>query len=196
MSDEIGPALARLQAKLQSHQEQVRKTKGAINALHQAFDKPPPYPEAEQDETMRSIRPGQFYGQPLATCVRTILEMRRAAQLDAATVNEIFDALKEGGYAFEAKDDENAKSGLRQSLRKNQIFHRIPSGQWGLLAWYPNARVQKDDHDEDDNTEAKKKSEAAADDPLIVVPEPPTEQSKAAKKKASPPVNERAASVT
>ena len=70
------------------------------------------------------------------------------AQLDAATVAEIQSALNEGGYSFDTKDDENAKNGLRQSLRKNPVFHRIPSGEWGLLEWYPNAKIEKEKDDD------------------------------------------------
>lgn len=147
LPEEMKPGLERLQAKLQSQLDAVRKTKIGINALYDACDLPAPYMDVDEGSAIKTIRRGQFYGQPLATNVRAILEMRRAAGLDAASVNEIYQALLDGGYAFEAKDHENAKAGLRQSLRKNPIFHRIPSGEWGLLAWYPNAKVEKDDDD-------------------------------------------------
>jgi hypothetical protein len=148
MANDMDSALERLQQKLQQQLDQVRKTKTAINALCEAFDRPAIYTDIEQEGAIKQIRSDQFYGQPLATCVRSILEMRKAADRGAASVNEIFDALKAGGYAFETKDDENAKNGLRQSMRKNTIFHKLPGGQWGLLTWYPNAKVEKGDEDE------------------------------------------------
>lgn len=154
MTDDMSPAIARLQARLEEQLSHVKKTKAALNALHEAFDRPIPYPDIDEDRVVRTtIRRGMFYGQPLATCVRQILEMRRAAQLDAASVSEIYTSLREGGYAFETKDDENAKNGLRQSLRKNPIFHRIPSGEWGLMSWYPNAKADRSERESDGDDE-------------------------------------------
>lgn len=35
-------------------------------------------------------------------------------------------------------------TGIRQVLRKNSgIFHRLPNGEWGLLAWYERVKQQK-----------------------------------------------------
>jgi hypothetical protein len=216
MSDDMAPALARLNARLQQQLTDVKNTKKGINALHAAFEKPIPYPDVDREEAgITTIRRGMFYGQPLATCVRQILEMRNAAQLGAGSVNEIFAALKEGGYAFETKDDENAKSGLRQSMRKNPIFHRIPSGEWGLLAWYPNAKVEKDDDDNGNN--GKKPEQPAAQgqapgaapaqtdptpQPAVATSKPPIRKKKekpdevAATAGASAPSNEQAVSAT
>jgi hypothetical protein len=181
-SEEMTVAIQRLEEKLQKQLEQVRKTKSAINALCEADDEPPRYTDIEQGGATGKIRSDQFYGQPLATCVRTILEMRRGAQLGAASVNEIFDALAAGGYAFETKNEDNAKTGLRQSLRKNSVFHKVPGGQWGLLSWYPNARVEKnadDDEDEDKGSPATNGSvkEGQAAPPVVAParrPGPPT----------------------
>jgi hypothetical protein len=62
------------------------------------------------------IRPDQFYGQPLASAVRTILEMRKQQDLGAATVKEIFEALTMGGYQFNTKNDEVAVASLRKPV--------------------------------------------------------------------------------
>lgn len=57
------------------------------------------------------------------------LAMRRASNSGAATVREIFNALKGGGFAFQAKEDANAQRGLRKSLTKNSAtFHKLPVG--------------------------------------------------------------------
>jgi hypothetical protein len=157
MSDEMNgtSALERLESRLQRELEQVKKTKTAINAICEAFDQPVRYPDADQEIQASQIRSDLFYGQPLATCVRSILEMRRSANRGAATVNEIHAALTAGGYAFETKDENNAKRGLRISLSKNPIFHKVPGGEWGLLEWYPNAKVdKKEDQEEDQSKDA------------------------------------------
>ena len=103
------------------------------------------YQLEEQAEVVPSrIRPDQFYGQPLASAVRTILEMRKQQDLGAATVKEIFEALTMGGYQFNTKNDEVAVASLRNSLSKNTVtFHKLPNGRFGMLNWYPNARPAK-----------------------------------------------------
>jgi hypothetical protein len=58
-----------------------------------------------------------------------------------ATVKEIYDALKAGGYKFETKNDANAMRNLRISLTKNtSIFHKLPGGEFGLNEWYPKLK--------------------------------------------------------
>jgi len=189
--DEMRPGLERFQAKLQSQMEAVRKTKIGINALYEAFELPPPYTDVDESKAATTISRGQFYGQPLATNVRTILEMRRAANAGPASIAEIHQALVQGGYAFEAKDAENAKAGLRQSLRKNPIFHRIPSGEWGLLAWYPNAKPDRDD-DSDSNGNAGAEKKAKQEKPIETTFF--GTQKPAASKKNDAPEDEKAAS--
>ena len=59
-------------------------------------------------------------------------------------------------------------------MRKNSIFHRIPSGEWGLLSWFPNAKIEKDDDDSNgSNGTTTKKSERASEvapQPMAAVP--------------------------
>jgi hypothetical protein len=100
-----------------------------------------------------------FYGKTIATASREYLEMRRGANLGPASPREIFDALTQGGYQFEAKSETIAMVGLRSNLRKNsKTFHRLPNGQYGLLAWYPNAKPAKpslNGNDEDEESDVK-----------------------------------------
>ncbi len=147
MSDPIKLAIATLQAKLKEQERAASKTKMAINALCDAIDQPPMYAEDAEDGNdgvSLSIRSDQFYGQPLAAAIRTILEMRRKQERGPATVNEIYGALIEGGFAFDTRNDENAKRGLRVSLTKNSVtFHKLPNGKYGLLDWYPGAKTKR-----------------------------------------------------
>jgi hypothetical protein len=147
MSDPIQQAIAKLQAKLHEQERAVVKTKMVINQLCEVVGLPLIYSDAEEearDSATLSIRSDQFYGQPLAAAIRTILELRRKQDRGPATVNEIYASLVEGGFAFDTRNEENAKRGLRVSLTKNSVtFHKLPNGKYGLLEWYPSARTKR-----------------------------------------------------
>jgi hypothetical protein len=157
MSEHVKQTIADLQDELRQQEQSVIETKRLINTLCKRAGMDPIYGDAElaiSSGPSLSIRGDQFYGQPLATCIREILEMRKALNQGPATVNEIYDALATGGFKFETKNEDNAKRGLRISLTKNtSIFHKLPTGKFGLLEWYPNAKAAKpkDDGDDDDD---------------------------------------------
>jgi hypothetical protein len=164
MTEELASAINVLEQRLSEQLDRVATSKKLINQLCIESGLPIRYPEAEiMSAGSRTIRGDQFYGQPLASAVREILEMRKAAGMGAATVNEIHALLVQGGFQFEAKDDENAKRSLRISLTKNStMFHRLPNGQYGLLLWYPavkppKAEPKNDPHDpgEEENETSK-----------------------------------------
>jgi hypothetical protein len=160
MSNPIEEAIALLQRKLKEQEREVSKTKETINRLCEAAGKPAIYADTDVSAgvVMAVTRADQFYGQPLATAVRQILEMRHAAGTGPATVKEIYETLKQGGYSFETKNDLNAMRGLRVSLTKNvALFHKLPNGQFGLVAWYPKIQARNkhaasviEDEDEDE----------------------------------------------
>lgn len=150
------------QEKLRALEEEIRKIKRFINSAYDLEGEPPLY--LDVDETSRTAtaitRKDQFYGRPLATVAREILEMRQAANLGAASIDEIFDALQSGGYQFEFKDLEVAKRGVGISLAKNTtVFHRLPSGYYGLAAWYPNAKKAKSGENKTASAEETEKGE-------------------------------------
>ncbi len=149
MSDHIQQTIADLQQKLRRQEQEVAETKRLINLLCREAGNEALYPETDTAaaESVFSLRSDQFYGRPLATVMKEYLNMRRSARLGAATVKEIFEALSRGGYKFEAKNEENAKRGLQVSLSKNQAFHRIPTGAWGLTEWYPSVKPEKLEND-------------------------------------------------
>jgi hypothetical protein len=94
--------------------------------------------------------------------------MRKSAGLGPATPREIYDALIQGGYQFETKNEQVALVSLRSNLRKNsRMFHKLPNGQYGLLSWYPNAKPAKptanDQDEEDDDEKAAASTKPAAD---------------------------------
>lgn len=143
MTKTVADAIAGLVVEITAAEADLRKKKETVNTLCVVDGRPAMYALAEPEKTLSisTIRPDQFYGQPLASAVRTILTMRQNANLGAATINEIFESLKAGGYLFETKNDEVAKASLRNSLSKNtSMFHKLPNARFGLTNWYPKVR--------------------------------------------------------
>lgn len=164
MDADIQTAITVLRHRIKSKEEDVIRLKRTVNEMCADAGEDPPFPNISSSDTngdISSLRADQFYGHTISGAAKAYLEMRHSARLGAASVNDIYGALKKGGFKFEAKDDENAKNGLRISLRKNSsIFHRLPAGDYGLLTWYPNAKPPKPD-DDDDSAKAEKAPEKA-----------------------------------
>jgi hypothetical protein len=157
MSDHVDQTVSAFLQKLGEHERAITKIKTSINQVLELDGRPPMF--AEPDEVQGSlnlpvnIRNDQFFGKPLATCVKTILEARAAIHQGAASVDELFEGLMEGGFDFEEKAESLCKRNLAISLGKNMLFQRTPKGLWGLRAWYggtkpkgrgPTARVTTD----------------------------------------------------
>jgi hypothetical protein len=152
MNTNIQTAIEVLKQRIRSKEEDVVRLKRTVNEMCADAGQEPPYAisSVEGIGDISSLRSDQFYGETISAAAKSYLEMRKSAGLGAASVNEIYAALRTGGFKFEAKDDVNAKNGLRISLRKNSsLFHRLPGGNYGLLSWYPNAKPPKDDEDEE-----------------------------------------------
>ncbi len=176
--NEFLPAISRLVSDIDRRDAETWELKRTVNKLCAFAGLPPKYPDSGPDGSGGSrgpLKADQFYGKPLATAVREYMDMRGAPSSGgqgAATVKDIFLALKEGGFAFDTKNDDNAMRGLRISLAKNTTtFHKLPNGQFGLLSWYPNAKVPKPQVD-DDETEtatpvAEPKNTDAAPEPKV-----------------------------
>jgi hypothetical protein len=145
MSKTVDQVISELAAEITADEASLRKKKETVNTLCGAVGRPPAYAlESSATALPTQVRSDQFYGQPLAGSVRTILEMRRAQNLGAATNREIYDSLMAGGYEFDTKSEDIAQKSLRNSLAKNTaLFHKLPNGQFGLVAWYPNVKKPK-----------------------------------------------------
>ncbi len=152
MRDEFRPAIEALQKDLADLERKVSETKATINRLCELAGAPAIYSDigaTSQQPAIGSIRADSFYGKVIVTAAREYLEMRKAADLGPATPRDIYAALHKGGFAFDTKNEGNAITGVRNTLRKaSQIFHRLPNGEYGLLKWYPNAKAQRQDDNE------------------------------------------------
>lgn len=158
MSEHVERTIEMVQKQVRDAERDLSEKKRMVNTLCGLIGRPPLYADAERAATESvDIRSDEFYGQPLATVVRRVLEKRKAANLGAATAPEIFEAMKAGGYDFGKTGDANSKRNLRISLTKNSaIFHRLPGNRYGMLTWYPNvkpARAVNGDTDEEDEDE-------------------------------------------
>ncbi|PZU76292.1 MAG: hypothetical protein DI531_03195 [Brevundimonas sp.] len=161
MSNELSPAIALLEGKLRTLEQQAAELRSTINFLRKEAGQPalPDSPSAEATgATVTQIRPDTFYGKKLQTAVREYLEMRKAQGLGPAKPREIYDAITAGGFEFEASSPDVALIGLRAMMRKRtQFFHKLPNGTYGMTSWYPHAKSQKStapsstEPDEDDD---------------------------------------------
>jgi hypothetical protein len=145
---EFNQVVGRLLKTIEEYEATLAQKKRLVNELCTEYGRPPRFADVEGNRarSLASLKRDQFYGKPLATAIREFLEMRGPSDrggMGAASVNEIFAALSEGGFKFEVKNEANAKRGLRIALSKNTVtFHRIGES-YGLLEWYPNARPPK-----------------------------------------------------
>ena len=129
--------------KVRAKEDEANKLKKLVNELCGEAGLAPRYANvSESGASVSAIRSDQFYGHTLTAAIRNYLELRKSSNLGAASVTEIYRAIKDGGYKFGTNNEENAKTSLGNALRKSSsIFHRLPNGQYGLLTWYPNAKA-------------------------------------------------------
>ena len=159
MSDDVINTVEALAHKVRAKEEEANKLKKLVNELCAETGVQIRYPDiSETGTTLAAIRPDQFYGQTLTAAIRNYFERRKASGLGAASVAEIFKAIRDGGYKFETNSEDNAKISVGNALRKtSSIFHRLPNGHYGLLAWYPSAKAKP----ESAPTKGKSKREKA-----------------------------------
>jgi len=135
----LDPAIALLEHK-------VNALLAALNVLRAERGLPPysPSPDGSGSSGPGSldIKADTFFGKKQHTAAREYLQMRYGANLGPATPTEIFDALKEGGFRHDAKDDQTAKVGLRALLRRRtNVFVKVgDTGAYGLVSQYPDAK--------------------------------------------------------
>jgi hypothetical protein len=167
-AEDLSTAISALERRLAEHERKGNELKGVINVLLEEAGLPAKFPElgasgtTPNGGTLTQIKRDSFYGKKQMTAIREYLEMRRAQGNGPATPREIVDALKAGGYQFEAKSVEIALVGLRAVLRKaTTVFHKLPgTGMYGLTSWYPDARAARG-ADDGDARPAKAKSARA-----------------------------------
>lgn len=145
MSDHIQKTIADFRAKLERAESEVLRLKKTINDLCEMGGMPPVFAESDLDPRSSAgsiaFSSDAFYGKPLATCIKMILDRRKASGLGAATIDEIYQPLANHGYHFEGKE-ENRKQILRMALRKNVEFHKLPNNTYGMRDWYERIKAK------------------------------------------------------
>jgi hypothetical protein len=153
MSEYLKKAIEEMEKKLQEHMNEVAETKKAINLLCRQLGEPPRFEDvlAESVKGSAYIKPDHFFNKPLATAVREYLQLRG----NAATVDEIYEALEKGGFEFVGKSEGIKKRGLQISLsksRKHFAYLKV-SDTFGLWDFYGGRPKEKDETDKDIESE-------------------------------------------
>lgn len=160
MSEHIEKTIGALQEKIKDHEREIAKVKSAINQLLEVDGKAHLYTDADLQASggaPLNIMPDEFFGAPLATSVKRILELRRAQRLGPATNDELYAALMTGGYVFDQRNEGIAKRNVAITLSKNPVFVRLPNGTWGVREFYdkiPKRQKEKNGAHEDDGANA------------------------------------------
>ncbi|MEY2427419.1 MAG: hypothetical protein QOJ40_304 [Verrucomicrobiota bacterium] len=142
MADDITNTIEVLGNKVRTKEEEVKKLKKLVNELCDEVGIPARYSNVGDAGGDSALRSDHFYGQTLTAAIRNYLDHRKSSGLGAASSVDIYRAIRDGGYKFETRNEDIAKISVNNALRKtSSIFHRLPNGQYGLLAWYPSAKV-------------------------------------------------------
>src|SRR5262245_8095168 len=107
MAHDLDPAISALERRREELLSGVAEIERSINLLCKEAGQPLRYAEATTTNSrIIQISDDTFYGQKQTPAMRAYLEMRRAQGLGPATPREIYEAIKAGGYVFEAKEEE------------------------------------------------------------------------------------------
>lgn len=147
MTNELEGAIGVLVKRIDQLNAEINDTKKTVNSLCRVAGKPAMYSDADlqvQFGGTTTIKPSQFYGKTPTVAAREYLDMR--GEGEATSVEEILEALRIGGFDFDAQgwNETMRLKNLSISMGKNsQIFHRLPNGLIGLTKWYPNVKAKK-----------------------------------------------------
>jgi hypothetical protein len=159
-----------LKARVSELSDEVLDMKRTVNSLCKASGQPAFYTDSELKPTsiggLPTVKPAQFYGKSPTVAAREYLDMRPD---EPVTLEEILDALRKGGFDFNAQGWKNEVMHLKNlsiSLGKNTgIFHRLPNGLIGLTKWYPGVKVRRSEKDTDKtDTDAETEIPEESDD--------------------------------
>jgi hypothetical protein len=146
MEDHTRSIIEKLKVQIDALEEELVKKKQTVNSLCELEKQPPLYPDAERKSSSvtASFRSDQFFGKPVATSVKEILEQRAALNLGAISLDDLYATMKAGGFEFENKNEPIAKRNLAITLSMNPSFKRTPQGHIGMREWYPGLKDKED----------------------------------------------------
>jgi hypothetical protein len=164
MNEEVKATIARLMKELKNQVQEVSDTKRVINRLSRTAGVDPPFPDAEPESLEgSSIRPDEYYGQPLGKSVQDFIKRHGTA----CTPEQIVSGLVSGGFDFDLQGWIGGKGdrarAMGSALAKNPaVFHRLPTGLWGLTVNYPEAAKRMDAERAAEKRAAKKSAKKRA----------------------------------
>lgn len=136
MSTDLKKAIESLTNELQSVMEREANLKRTINELSILSGETAPYSDVGGGSVAGVVRvqSDQFFGKTLTAAIKEYLGMRRRA----ATAEEIYTVLKEGGFEFPG-DEKFQHRGVAVSLSKNRrdFVYIKSSNSYGLWDFYP-----------------------------------------------------------
>jgi hypothetical protein len=140
-TEHVSKTMQMVQSQIAELEQQLCAKRRMANGLCELIGLPPAYPDTEPTANVSfAIRGDEYYGRPLATVVKDILQKRAAASLGAISLDELYETMLRGSFKFDAKNDGTARRSLAISIAKNPAFHKVPNGSIGLAAWYPEAK--------------------------------------------------------
>jgi hypothetical protein len=166
MRPEFQPAIDALQKDLSEQERKVSEIKTTINRLCELAGASPLYADVAltSQPMITTIKGDTFYGKSVITAAREYLDMRKAGNLGPASTREIFEALKSGGFIFNSKSEANSIVVVRNALSKaSSIFHRLPTGEYGLAKWYDLAKIKRAKGSNDDDGESEEEEIATSE---------------------------------
>jgi hypothetical protein len=141
--------IADIQQKIADIEREANKYRETVNLVCATYGHEPMYDLVDVEAASKpgatmSVQPDQFFGKPFSTCVREILTERKTRGMGPADPKEIFEMLRAGGFAFDAKSDDVAFRSMMISIGKNtSVFVKLPGGHIGLEEWYERTRRPK-----------------------------------------------------
>lgn len=143
MTESYRKAIDDLLLDLQKKVQEVAEIKQTINHLCKLAGEPLRFNDIATESVQgSSIRPDQFYGKAQLTAVKEFLKMKGSA----AILDEIYNALIQGGYIFTG-DQKLWKRGLSIALSKRSgdaLVYIKSNKSFGLPEFYPDLHMWKD----------------------------------------------------
>lgn len=157
----IDKTIEELRTKIAEKENELAEMKKTVNQLCKLANHSPIYITEVDLEKISTglLRGDEYYMQPIARVIGRILERRKISGAGPATVKEIYEEMKAGGYKF-VSDEEDAMRGVAISMSKNVAkFHRLPSGKFGLTEWYELKEKKQAENNEEETAIENKQSQ-------------------------------------